>query len=624
MLKRTICMLLSITLLMGSFGIMYIHAENDSEQTIQAVSPEAVEATTTASTPEVINITSGSVLLELGKTYQLVHDNVDIVNLYSFSSAITIMGTNTIRADEIGSTYLSIGYYNDNNVLSLLSCQIEILDISGTIDLAKSNVFVEKGKNYWLIHSEETPSSISTMNHNVINLTNGVRVLVAVDTGTTNLSYNYTKDGSNVSGVCKVDVYETLDIDSYKNNSTDNFYIALSSGYGYEAYRYAITYNQENTQAYPILQYPNYSRYVTQEFRITQQSDGYCYIYSPNNHSFLVVNDSEPTLTSEIFFTSSPSFTGNQVYKWKFLNNGTSLLLIPEGGEDAQLFLSCNGSLRREKKFTLQPYSETSAPKNWELYNSNVYINNYYDTSLCDEVGLDHMVVNAIFYANDFANTVFGRYYPSMRVNMKLGPTYTSDSPADKCTTGVDNPCDGVLCGSSHPHKTLMNTLSFARANLPRKNNEITVLWSDRDIGTFCLHTTSGCQSKSAVGWTDASQEEIRLCIQILSIRKAILQCYGNIALTNEDIIAYASIVLAHEITHSLGSGDHYERESHIGANETEYDQSLQCIMEAGVHPSLAETFYQEVILGRSEPICDDCYNDWSNMNMSFFKGNYN
>ena len=625
MLKRTICMLLSITLLMGSFGIMYIHAENDSEQTIQAVSPEAVEATTTASTPEVINITSGSVLLELGKTYQLVHDNVDIVNLYSFSSAITIMGTNTIRADEIGSTYLSIGYYNDNNVLSLLSCQIEILDISGTIDLAKSNVFVEKGKNYWLIHSEETPSSISTMNHNIINFTNGVRVLVAVDTGTTNLAYNYTKDGSNVSGVCKVDVYEALDIDSYKTSSADNFYLAMSRNNAYGDTRYALTLTQGEISAYPIIQWAKYSRYETQEFSLIPTSGNYFKIYSTHNSLYLTVSDSEITLDSEILFSNNTSSTVNYINEWKLLvTNDTSLILVPKGAETAQVFLSISAgtSLQSDMLLSLRSYTETNIRFPWEIYNSNIYINNYYDNSLNDEVGVDLMVVNSFFSALNFANVAFKNYFPSMEIKRKLNPTLTPDSPADKCTSGVDNPCDNTICGSSHLHKRIDQILKFARTDLPRMNNEITVLWSDRSPEVFCEHTESTCTTCIASGLHNTAQNNESILL-ILSIRKHIIN-YFTSSINQNDLENFTSLLLTHELFHIFGLSDNYYRASHKLAGETEYNDSISCVMEASMSPSKTVAFYNNVALGYMEPLCDDCYNDWEGKNDrygAFLKG---
>ena len=624
MLKRTISMLLSITWLMCSFGIMYIHAENNSDPTIQAVSPEAVteaETNASAATPEVVNITSGSVLLELGKTYLLVHDEWEILNIYSFSSIATNTGTNTIITNEEGSATLSIMYLNSEGFLSSFALQIEVLDISGTIDLANSSVFVEKGKNYWMIHSEQTPITINSTNHNIVT-TNGSRVLVAVDTGSTNLSYYYTENGNSVYEVCEVDVYAPVDINSLKTSASDLFFITVQSSISGSLY--AINQATEATSHTPTLQFVNYSKYSEQTFKITPTTDGYCYIYSPYKSAFLVINSSVASTDAAIMFSSSLLFDGSQIYKWKFIKkDDTTLLLLPQHAEDAQLVLTCDDtSLTRNDTLALQPYANTANRRTWDLYNSTFYVNNYFEYSLYDYVGPDAIITNLIDDANNFAQHVFNMSFPSPLVSMGSSPSYVSDFVTSQCPTGLYNNCDDVLCSSNHSHKNINIVHRNIKQNIDRKNNEISVMWADRQVGTFCSHDANGpCSASYAAGCTPGLQND-RNIVLICSVSNYLVYNQETV-FTEEKFKVLMGIVLAHEISHTLGINERYTVDTHRLDNEIYFQDSCVCIMEGYTGIENMTDFYNDVIEGRTEPFCESCISDIvSTINNYFYKGN--
>ena len=616
MWKKMMCLFISLILLIGAACSVLVKAEGIPSETslVDLSKGTAGVAAVTDVEPEIIDITSGSILLEVGKTYRPVYGTFEILNIYSFNSLVTVNADISITANEEGTTSLYFMYENSENGLSAFVCQVRIVEISGTINLADDVVFIEKGRNYRWIHSEQLVA-ISMMNMDIAALSNDGSVITGVDVGSGNIAYSYIQDGELVDDVCTFDVFEAVDINSLRTNNSDNFYITLDSNR-----LWAMTYENDGSSMYPAIYGADYSLFFNQEFDIQQTSDGYCYIYSPRNYAYLVINDTELSEHSEIEFSSSLLHDGTQINKWKFLKKETSsLLLVPQGAENEQLFLSCN-SWREGTKYRLRTYSDPSSIRRWGLYPSNVYLNHYYDYSLGNNVGPDLLVLNLIDEASAFTNNVFSRYYPSMRVNMKLSPTYTPDSPADQCTTGIDNPCNNNVCGNAHVHKNVDKIRNYIIDDLPRKNNEITILWSDRTPGAFCLHESYGCDPLMAAGLSSTHAEK-RMSIHILGVTKFIYQVFQRNP-TSEQVEAFMSIVLAHEVMHTFGLGERYYIDSHILADEDEYHSSIQCIMETAIDPALTTDFYQMVLDGSIDPLCDTCTDDFAGKSYIFIKGN--
>ena len=156
---------------------------------------------------------------------------------------------------------------------------------------------------------------------------------------------------------------------------------------------------------------------------------------------------------------------------------------------------------------------------------------------------------------------------------------------------------------------------------LPRKNNEICVLWSDRAMDTFCFHSQSqGCEHLLAAavsGYIQGTRE----VIQFHSITQFIQR--EQPGMTTETVEAFMSVVLAHEIGHTFGLDERYTISSHKLENEIKCNESLQCVMESAVDSDALVEFYQGVLDGMIDPFCSTCENDLiATKDDVFMKGN--
>lgn len=106
---RTFCALLSVVMLLLTLAVFPAVAEDTSEDIeITPIPMEDVEnltptSTNTASEPEILNVTSGNVVMDLGKTYLPVHDDFEITNIYSFSAYVQTQTGGLLYANTIGS-----------------------------------------------------------------------------------------------------------------------------------------------------------------------------------------------------------------------------------------------------------------------------------------------------------------------------------------------------------------------------------------------------------------------------------------------------------------------------------------------------------------------------------------
>ncbi|MBQ9780785.1 MAG: hypothetical protein IJW00_07550 [Clostridia bacterium] len=231
---RTFCALLSAVMLLLTLAVFPAVAEGASEDIeITPVPMEDVEnltptSTTTEQEPELLDVTSGSVVIDLGKTYRPVHDNFEITTIYVYNSIVQVQAGSLLYANTIGSAQITLLYYNENNILSAFSCQVEVMDVLGTINVTRSNVFVEKGQKYILDFGDLDVYSVNIMNYDTLilrSLANG-KAIEAVEADTVNIQYSYyAEDGASVSAVCAVEVFE-------KANLADGEYVIKDNGRG--------------------------------------------------------------------------------------------------------------------------------------------------------------------------------------------------------------------------------------------------------------------------------------------------------------------------------------------------------------------------------------------------------
>ena len=317
-------------------------------------------------------------------------------------------------------------------------------------------------------------------------------------------------------------------------------------------------------------------------------------------------------------FSSSLLFDGSQIYKWKFIKkDDTTLLLLPQHAEDAQLVLTCDDtSLTRNDTLALQPYANTANRRTWDLYNSTFYVNNYFEYSLYNHIGPDAIITNLIDDANNFAQHAFNMSFPSPMVSMGSSPSYVSDFVTSQCPTGLYNKCDDVLCSSNHSHKNINIVHHNIKQNIERKNNEISALWADRQVGTFCSHDPNGvCDTYTAAGCVPGAQAN-RKTILICSVSEYLAYKQETV-FTEEKLKVLMGIVLTHEMAHIFGINDRYDSVEH-SESSTGY-----CLMDGYTTISRLTDFYFSVLDGEAEPFCDMCVEDMlSTMNNCFYKGN--
>ena len=305
---RTFCALLSVVMLLLTLAVFPAVAEDTSEDIeITPIPMEDVEnltptSTNTASEPEILNVTSGSVVMDLGKTYLPVHDDFEITNIYSFSAYVQTQTGGLLYANTIGSAQITLLYYNENNILSAFSCQVEVMDVLGTIDVTRSNVFVEKGQKYILDFGDLDVYSVNIMNYDTLilrSLANGMAI-EAVEADTVNIQYHYyTEDGASICAVCAVDVFEAANLPDgeyvIQEDKEDNY----------------LTYDMPCQLNCPVKTKNDASRaddYV--RWLVVATGDGYYTIRSVETIAWVTVANSSSTEGTQIQLSSSPSVTG--------------------------------------------------------------------------------------------------------------------------------------------------------------------------------------------------------------------------------------------------------------------------------------------------------------------------
>ncbi|MBO5043328.1 MAG: RICIN domain-containing protein [Clostridia bacterium] len=618
---RALCALLSAVMLLLSLAVFPAMAEDTPKDATATPVPivestELSPSTATPAEPEFLDITSGSVVVDVGKIYRPVHDDFEIASMSSFSTCVQPQTGNLLYANAIGTAQIMFLYYNENNILSVFNCQIEVMDVLGTIDITRSNVFVEKGQKYILDFGDLDVHSVNIMNYDTLilrSLANG-KVIEAVEAGTVNIQYSYYDENeTSVSTVCSIDVYKSPDPEIF-NSQINSYFISLSPSMS-SAF-HCLACESISPDNYPIMQYHGSYGNAYQKFTVISSDDGYYRIFSPFCSSYMGIDQSSATTDADIMFINSLCLTDSQIIDWKILEGEDSrLLFVPQNAENNQIILSCQGgSVQNGDRLQLRLYDQSSNARIWSLFSTTIYINHYYDNSLQGDDSINEVILSLIEEITFDTCDLLSPYLNTNNISIAIGnlPTAYYDAPADQCTTGINNPCNDTCTTylESNVHcKEINHIFDHMSSCIPRSNNEITVLWADRDLYTYCDHIKNTHQTHNALA-TTGGRTEYRSSIQVYSLYYAL---YSTTLPVTQQLEYLMRHILTHEIFHTFSLNDRYEIATHKLAGETSYDDSISCVMEASTDINKIKAFYEEVKEGTLNIFCEACATDIRN-----------
>jgi len=226
----------------------------------------------------------------------------------------------------------------------------------------------------------------------------------------------------------------------------------------------------------------------------------------------------------------------------------------------------------------------------WDLYDIVFSYVNYYDSTF---TGSNSYLVNYISDANEFANTVFTRCFG---VSFRMDGTATRyyGAAADQCSHGVNVPCT-TGCGSSCniQHHKNARLISNQLYNASRENNHIYVLWSHREMNTYCDGGSNN--QHQTVNWIAVVYGK-RPVIHFMNIYST----SSNQQEMLEQQQACMTLILAHETAHTFGMNDVYDNAGH------DVSGAYVCIMEK-FDANCAYDYYIDIKDGYEEPFCASC-----------------
>ena len=570
-ITRTFCALLSMVMLLLTLAVFPAVAEDTSEDMEITPAPmEGIENLTSTSTttqePALLDITSGSAVMDVGKTYLPVHDDFEIASIYSFTSTVQVQTGNLLYANAIGSCQITILYYNESNILSTFSCQIEVMDVLGTIDVTRSNVFVEKGQKYILDFGGVDVYSVNIINNNptVLNLLANQKVIEAVEADSVIIHYSYYGEGGTVgSAICNVDVFEAADL-------PDGEYVIKDNGSG--------LYISNNTTDCVIEGInPETLSVDTVRWEISTYSDGYCNIRSKNLIQYLAINENSITTNTDITLSYN---LAELTTKWKILKDHEGrFIIIPQYGETQNMVLwtlgrnsGCNLAL--VYYYSTDIHSRTAKERGWDIYDdTKYYLNNYYDISFTDTV-----LTNYIPFANDFAINVFAKYSTPIVVNGS--PIYADDHPLSICE------CSNIECSDSdncsEHHIIASNYHNYNSHGIYRSKSHIVVMWANRTVSSYC-DTENGVHAINAPGLAFGGGSTISF--------------YYWPGTYHESAMA---ILLTHELAHVMGCPEMYRDPTHDSVS------GMSCVMEYFAVED-AKAFYEYITESPERYLCAFC-----------------
>ncbi len=356
-----------------------------------------------------------------------------------------------------------------------------------------------------------------------------------------------------------------------------------------------------------ILEQETFDPYDEQKWTFTLCPDGYYtisladypsyYMRINSNDSDLIISNS--VIDSDAKWQVTLSSEGNYIFKPQ--------TAVDSKNEDEQNDVAgVNGYVFNTDgvNIVLRSYTDDDDYKDeWELYDLVISLVNYYDSSF------DQSLVANIEAANCFAAQVFSKVF-SLSIRIDGNATYLQ-SRADKCK--ITGRCDGS-CGGGNPGHC-KDVVAMARDIFDkpgRENSHIYIMWANRDQSSYCSRMTKDGQeihdtNIDYYGSVFKPEDKYYPVVVINTIPD--VDGDDSVAIESRQQMAM-SLMLAHEIAHTLGLDEAYDDDSHCS-------DGSNCIMnrlETKNHRSdnYYITFYNDIIKYLDEesdesPFCEDC-----------------
>ena len=228
----------------------------------------------------------------------------------------------------------------------------------------------------------------------------------------------------------------------------------------------------------------------------------------------------------------------------------------------------------------------------------------YYDETILGNTA----VISYIQDATAFVNTVFSDLYGVQFVNA-FAPAYKSETLASQCGMNDNHLCKDAICGSpcgEHHHKNSARILEEIES-WSRPDNCITVLWSDRPKEAYCKADDElGHNADTFLANTKPSTPAIHM--------KTIIDG------TPEQVRAYMSVILLHEVMHVFGHQEMYDgvwmKDIYFDGPEAdivfivhEVESAMVCVMERYnlSNKNEAVALYNAAMQNGEEALCAYC-----------------
>lgn len=261
---------------------------------------------------------------------------------------------------------------------------------------------------------------------------------------------------------------------------------------------------------------------------------------------------------------------------------------------DGDITTLCRGKIN----ITVRAYANGVAYSHYctIIVYETVYITNLYDSTITE----DSLIHGYIDDAVQFLNTI---YEDSLYLHFVMDgdPLQYENAAVDICSRGRNVDCHANYCAPNcKEHCKNVNRISKELYETWEPNHVI-VFWSNSPSYVFCefeynQHSPTEALAQVAKIEYDNGEEISPSVIQIYSINQYDINLTGGYR-GNE--LAVMSVLLAHEIAHTLELGEQYIYASH------EHEGQMQCIME-GLDMQYLDSFYSS-IQNLETAFCDDC-----------------